>query len=928
MKLVETRFLFCVFLLFALIVSCSNSEQVDEVLPEDVPEDESARDTVADTTSVDTTVTDTSGTEPERIDPFVKPLFGYVAASGDSVVVGTDDPAAEAVSRPSFDSKFTYDFEMSYREVTFREYLSVFGNVPDSSYADKPAYNVTFYDGVLYANALSKKLGLDTVYVYSGAVFDKLGSCLSLLNFSTLYEVDGYRLPTEAEWIYVAGKNWERSCADASDEEFCGFADGVKEWANDWMGSFRDTSVVNYVGMSNGGPSNGRVLKGGSDRDDPSKVKIYGRRDVYPVTSDFRADYVGFRVVRGAISEYTATDIYGRASTSIIRVSLDGNALRKLGTSRSKIAFRNDVTGNLVFVDFVSGSYVPHEIVDVMDVYHPEISPDGKFVAFCTRPEGVSGESDLYVRKLDPYFSSVWKFRQGHGAIPRWRVLDNGDTAIVYVTSAANNKDDADFMGASTHQVIFSNGFGRDEKLFDGAYHGGVSDGDRLAVSGARIFRARTSGQSGYSDTVWYGGEQACNVSLARDGSGRSLFLDFGGNTGREFAGSRYGTHEMLLVVDSLGKLVQGVPAPAGYSFDHTEWIPGRNMAVATLVDGNGVHGKIVLVDFSDSTVSDIVSGEELGYPSLWAYGDIPSDGGDALDRDSAGVYMFSGSGYEMSLYRYKLELLWRYRDSADAVVMGSSRSLSGIDPECITSHLAINLSQTPSSMYVVRDFFERYVLGNVRKIKYLVLSLDLDLWWKRDVPEENFFIESYRAYPGFVYDENHGYWKDDRSDRILRYTEVAVGTEETDKILYHRGMYVGTFYGWSEDPEILKDSTWNQENPQLFDDNLEVLEKLVQLASKNGITVVGVIFPQNPNYANTGAYGKYGPMRSEAPGLVSRIAALESKYGNFHLVDENRMGAHDYSLGLFENDDHLYKSGAAKLTARLDSLMRVWDAR
>ena len=119
------------------------------------------------------------------------------------------------------------------------------------------------------------------------------------------------------------------------------------------------------------------------------------------------------------------------------------------------------------------------------------------------------------MRDLNENGSNLVKLNVESAAIPRWRVLENGDTVIVYVTDAGVNKYDATFMSNSTWQVPFANGkFGTPQKLFDGAYHDGVSDDNLLAVSGARLLRARVNDR----DTIWYNGEQACNVSLSKDG--------------------------------------------------------------------------------------------------------------------------------------------------------------------------------------------------------------------------------------------------------------------------------------------------------------------------------------------------------------------------------------------------------------------------
>ena len=582
-----------IFLLIvlALIAGCSNSESVNSI----------------------------NNYEPFSLDNGMV----LVHASDKSVFLGTNDSAALPSVKPTMRVEFSYDFYIGKREVTFGEYGKVRGIHYDSLLLNQPVSNVTFFDAVLYANALSKKKGLDTVYTYTKAVIDDDGHCVSMLDFSTRFDVEAFRLPTEAEWTLVAENSWKRTCGEKPKAP-CDFLGGVKEWVNDWLGGFRETTLENYVGIFGGGFLNTRVLKGGSFRDNPADVHVYDRSDVYPVTADLRTDYIGFRIVYGSIPNPTMTDYRGYIVHDNVDVSITSDEFRSMfGTMRGKLVFRNEASGNLMFVNFVSGDPVVHEIVDTMEVYHPTISPDGRYVAFCNRPEGVSGRSTIFVRSLDLSSGIVKIFRGTYAAIPRWRVLDSGDTVIVYVDYAGNNKDAA-FQTSSTWHVVFWNkSFREKTKLFDGAYHGGISEDWRLAVTGARQLRAKRAKDGmtlldNSKDEVWYGGEQACNASLSRDGTKRTLFLDFGGKTGRKFAGEEYGTHEMLLVADSLGNLVQGVPSPASYSFDHTEWTKRKDVAVATLVDKNGAHSKIVAVNLKDSSIVDLVEGDDITYPDLW----------------------------------------------------------------------------------------------------------------------------------------------------------------------------------------------------------------------------------------------------------------------------------------------------------------------
>ena len=590
--------------------------------------------------------------------------FVYVDAHGKSTFLGTNVSGARQSDKPQMESFFTYDFYIGEHEVSCGEYNALRRDANakcEGLYNDNsPITNVTFYDAVLYANAKSKQDLLDTVYTYTSASFDASGSCDNLTGLVFHENVKGYRLPTEAEWIYVANQGWnpekgwnsinsdhkfhDVATSPANNIGVYDMAGNVLEWVNDWLTYFKKDPVTNFVGGADEGSLGERIVKGGSYRNEPSVTTLYSRGDVYTVISSTKGEYLGFRLALGAIPNPSWLDESGTVKESVVKSHVAVFEMKHItGTFESKLVFRNDLTGNLSFIDYGSGVTSIIEIDDTQKAYHPDISPDGKRVAYCTGIEGVGGKSSVFVRNLDAKGSNLVKLEVENAAIPRWRIQENGDTAIVYVTSTANNKDDEAFAATSTWQVPFNNGkFGNPKKLFDGAYHGGVSTTKQVAVAGARLLRALVakSGETIYEgiDTVWYGGEQACNASLANDGSDRTLFLDFGGKTGAEFVGQSYRTHERLLVADAKGNLIQSVAAPKGYTFDHTEWVlGGSNYAVATLANASGAHQKIALINLSDSTVKTLVEGEELWHPCLWHSKNNYNS--EELDTDSAGVY-------------------------------------------------------------------------------------------------------------------------------------------------------------------------------------------------------------------------------------------------------------------------------------------------
>ena len=112
--------------------------------------------------------------------------------------------------------------------------------------------------------------------------------------------------------------------------------------------------------------------------------------------------------------------------------------------------------------------------------------------------------------------------------------------------------------------------------------------------------------------------------------------------------------------------------------------------------------------------------------------------------------------------------------------------------------------------------------------------------------------------------------------------------------------------------------------NKQPADMLLEEVEAFIQEAKSKNIFLIGVIFPQSPGYKETGAFGRYGLRRSVAKEMLEKIQKFEEKYPNFKLMDENKMGNHDYTDEDAMNCDHLSDKGAEKFTTRLDSLIKT----
>ncbi|MBN1648963.1 MAG: SUMF1/EgtB/PvdO family nonheme iron enzyme [Spirochaetales bacterium] len=202
---------------------------------------------------------------------------GFVLVRGGTFQMGSNDTDCEkpvhSVTLP--------DFAISRYEVTQGLYKKIMGGNPsDTKWGigdNNPVNCVSWYDAVKFCNKLSESEGRTPAYTISGT------------NVSWDRNADGYRLPTEAEWEYVAkGGNSSRNYTYAGSGSIGNVAwyrdnsgnrthpvgqkqanelglydmtGNVWEWCWDWYGSYQSGSVSYPVGASSGSY---RVLRGGS----------------------------------------------------------------------------------------------------------------------------------------------------------------------------------------------------------------------------------------------------------------------------------------------------------------------------------------------------------------------------------------------------------------------------------------------------------------------------------------------------------------------------------------------------------------------------------------------------------------------------------------------------------------------------------------
>ncbi len=231
---------------------------------------------------------------------------------------------------------YVCDHEVTQAE--YEKYCKYSSSSPSSSYGagdNYPAYYVNWYDAIVYCNLRSMDEGLTPAYAiggerdptkWSGIVGSGTdGYCGPSSNNSTWNGMtfdntaDGYRLPTEAEWEYLAREAasssttysgsktvgdvaWYNGNSDSKTHEVKGKAanalgiydmsGNVYEWCWDWYGG-----ISSSTGASGASSGNYRVQRGGSWYSNAGGCEVAYRRYNYPYS---RSEYYGFRLVRSA----------------------------------------------------------------------------------------------------------------------------------------------------------------------------------------------------------------------------------------------------------------------------------------------------------------------------------------------------------------------------------------------------------------------------------------------------------------------------------------------------------------------------------------------------------------------------------------------------------------------------------------------------
>lgn len=269
--------------------------------------------------------------------------------------------------------------------------------------------------------------------------------------------------------------------------------------------------------------------------------------------------------------------------------------------------------------------------------------------------------------------------------------------------------------------------------------------------------------------------------------------------------------------------------------------------------------------------------------------------------------------------YKLKKQLLESKLDSIEILVLGTSESLYGINPEYFNLY-GFNLSEKAQSLHYDKELLLKYI-NKMPKLKYVIISISyFSLWYQLQHLNDNLDYFYYHFWNFKPYN--------DKFFDLKKYSYIALyGTQYSQDAFRNNFKVSGITENimsngyFSESNEMdLKQADKQVEllikthsllmRDEVLDSNITTIEEMVKEIIISGKMPVFVTTPQHNTYLRKMDRNKYNQMKNVIEGLCNKY---KIKYFNY--TEDTRFLNEDYFDPI-----HLNKRGAEKFTKILNS--------
>ncbi|MBE7442336.1 MAG: hypothetical protein HS119_07785 [Flavobacteriales bacterium] len=276
--------------------------------------------------------------------------------------------------------------------------------------------------------------------------------------------------------------------------------------------------------------------------------------------------------------------------------------------------------------------------------------------------------------------------------------------------------------------------------------------------------------------------------------------------------------------------------------------------------------------------------------------------------------------------YLYKKEYLDKYSNEIETLILGSSHSFYGLNPDFFSSS-TFNAAHISQSLNYDYEIFKKYQ-DNLHNLKTLILPISyFTLYGKLENGSESWRVKNYVIYYGmnvansFVdYAEVlsnqpkvnrkkfYGYYIKSNHDQYISCSELGWGTPIQSKDLVETGKAAAERH--------TKADITSDFNNNIFNNNQQILNTIIKWCKKQNIKVLLLTLPAYTTYRQNINLEQYGI-------TIKTANKIASQYDNciyVNLFDDTNFVAKD-----FRDADHLSEIGAEKLSKLIDKKINEW---